>query len=184
MIYLSKDIVLDITKDYGIGKKGKQMKLTEQINIDLKNAIINDDKESKKALRQIKSCYTEYKDKEADITDEIVIKICRKLIASEKRCIVMAKIPQSKLASLGKKVDEYIQSEINRLDSDLVSSSKYIQTIMNYIPKEPSDDEIKQWLSDNLDLDSYKNRMMAMKELKAQFPMCDGNKLKTILMNI
>lgn len=160
------------------------MKLTETINANLKSAIINKDIEKVKALRQIKSCYTDYADKEKDITDKHVIKICRKLIDSEKMCLVMANLSQDTIASFGKKVDEFINNEIIRREKELVDMSVYIQTLMSYIPKEPDETDIKIWIANNIDFSKYKNKMMAMKDIKNQFPMCDGNKLKNILNNI
>lgn len=132
--------------------------IEERIRKDLTNAQLARDACRVEALRLILGEIPRLNKKlNEKATDEEIINIIRKLIKSEKLVL------------------EYSGTNAN--------SSTYIKTLEKYIPKMMSDQEIKQWILDNIDLSAYSNTVQAMgkimKELKGK---ADGNIVKRVLI--
>ena len=54
----------------------------------------------------------------------------------------------------------------------------------SYLPIGLTEEDIIEFVSENLDLSSFKNKMQAMGPIMKQFPGCDGNFVKSILMKL
>ena len=97
----------------------------------------------------------------------------------------------------------YIQKHITESDVDGISPSdlkklvnKEIQDLgdelytleiiiaESYLPPQPSTEEIKNYISDNIDFSQFKNKMQAMGGIMKAFPGCDGNFIKDILLKL
>lgn len=131
------------------------MSLQEQIRQDLKAAMKDRDEEKKSALRVLIGEFGRAESK--DLTDAEVVKIIKKMIKSE----------QDSLEQSGG-----------------TSASRYLQILESYLPKRASDDEIRQWITDNIDFSQYKNKMQAMRDIMAHFgESADGSRVKEILGN-
>lgn len=139
-------------------------------NLKLKNEI------NVSALRQIKSLYVKYADKEIDITPENILKIIKYLIDSELKTIVYK---TTQITS-----DKDAAEFINNNREMLISKSEYIKFLISLLPKEKSEEEIKQWIKKNIDFSKFNPRIKCMKEVKTQFSEVDGNKLKTIILSM
>ncbi len=94
---------------------------------------------------------------EKELSDEQVVGIIKKLIKSEREL----------LAASGEKNSEFI-------------------TIMEgYLPKQVEEEEIRRWITDNVDFSSFKNKMQAMRPIMAHFgSSTDGNVVKNILQSL
>ncbi|MFW6054697.1 MAG: hypothetical protein ACOC9D_02240 [Thermodesulfobacteriota bacterium] len=91
--------------------------------------------------------------KTKDVSDPEVVKIVKKLAASEKE--------------MGQRKDQ-----------------EYIEILESFLPEEAGEEEISEWIRQNIDFSRYKNKMQAMKDILAHFgPAADGNQVKDILMN-
>ena len=133
------------------------MRIQEQIKQDLKQAMKDKDEEKKNTLRIIIGEFGRAEAKE--LSDDEVIKIVRKLIKSE----------QESLEQSGKSA----------------SDSRYIQILESYLPQMASDEEIRQWITENIDFSHYKNKMQAMRDIMAHFgARADGNQVKQILQSM
>jgi len=133
------------------------MRIQEQIKQDLKQAMKDKDEEKKNTLRIIIGEFGRAEAKE--LFDDEVIKIVRKLIKSE----------QESLEQSGKSA----------------SDSRYIQILESYLPQMASDEEIRQWITENIDFSHYKNKMQAMRDIMAHFgASADGNQVKRILQEM
>jgi hypothetical protein len=129
------------------------MGLQEQIKKDLAAAMKAKDEEKKSALRVIMGEFSRQSQK--DISDPDVIKIVKKLIKSEKEV----------LAQSGGRTD-----------------NRFIQVAMAYLPQMASGDEIKAWISKNIDFSGFKNKMQAMGPIMKHFgDRVDGNIVKKLL---
>jgi uncharacterized protein YqeY len=129
------------------------MGLQEQIKKDLAAAMKAKDEEKKSALRVIMGEFSRQSQK--DISDPDVIKIVKKLIKSEKEV----------LAQSGGGTD-----------------NRFIQVAMAYLPQMASGDEIKAWISKNIDFSGFKNKMQAMGPIMKHFgDRVDGNIVKKLL---
>ncbi|MFW6216928.1 MAG: GatB/YqeY domain-containing protein, partial [Desulfohalobiaceae bacterium] len=58
----------------------------------------------------------------------------------------------------------------------------YIQLLEAFMPQEASQEEIAQWIRENVDFSKYSNKIQAMREIMAHFgARADGNTVKTVL---
>lgn len=94
---------------------------------------------------------------EKELTDDQVIQIIKKLIKSEKELLA---------ASGG-------------------SDSGYIAVLEDYLPAQASEDEIRAWISENINFSEFKNKMQAMRPVMSHFgSSADGNIVKKILQEL
>ena len=129
------------------------MTLQEQFKVDLKTAMKEKNEQKKNVIRVIMGEFARADSK--IVPDEDVIKILRKLIKSEKE--LLAK-------SSGEK------------------TSPFITIIETYLPDLASEEDIRMWITDNIDFTGYKNKMQAMRDIMGHFGQrADGNMVKTIL---
>jgi uncharacterized protein YqeY len=134
-------------------KRNTEMGLQEQIKKDLAAAMKARDEEKKDALRVIMGEFSRQSQK--DISDQDVIKIVKKLIKSEKEV----------LAQSGGGED-----------------NRFIQVAGDYLPRMATEDEVKAWISSNIDFGAFKNKMQAMGPIMKHFgDQADGNMVKKIL---
>ncbi|MCF8039199.1 MAG: GatB/YqeY domain-containing protein [Desulfohalobiaceae bacterium] len=90
--------------------------------------------------------------KTKDVSDPEVVKIIKKLAASERE--------------MGQRKDQ-----------------EYIDILESFLPEEAGEEEITEWIRQNIDFSRYKNKMQAMKDILVHFgPAADGNQVKDILM--
>lgn len=131
------------------------MTLQEQLRVDLKNSMKAKDSERTGAIRILMGEFGRQREKE--LSDEQVIAIAKKLIKSEREL----------LAAKGE--DE----------------SEFIRIMEEYLPKQASEDEIRQWVEANIDFSKFGNKMQAMKSIMNHFGAAvDGNSVKNVLQNI
>ena len=129
------------------------MGLQKQIKKDLMAAMKAKDEKKKSALRILMGEFGRHADKE--ISDGDVIKIVKKLIKSEKEVL-----------------DQSSGGTTNR----------YIEVIEAYLPKMASEEEIKAWITANVNFSTFNNKMQAMKPIMQHFGAnADGNTVKKIL---
>lgn len=131
------------------------MKLQEKIKAELKVSIKARDAARTGAIRILIGEFQRQPEKELD--DEQVIGIIKKLIKSEREL----------LAASGEK------------------ESDYIAVLEGYLPQQTSEEEIRSWISSNIDFSSYNNKMQAMRPIMAHFgASTDGNIVKKILQDL
>ena len=132
------------------------MTLQAQIKKDLMQAMKAKDAEKKNTLRIVMGEFARAETKE--LTDDAVIKVLKKLAKSERETIEQ---------------------------SGQSGESRYIEILESYLPQMASDDDIRQWVAENVDFSSYKNKMQAMKDIMGHFgPAADGSRVKDILQNM
>lgn len=134
------------------------MSILEKVKSDLKVAMLSSNDELKNATRVILSEVPRLNKKTGEeVTDDEMIKILKKLVKSEEE--VMS-----------------IKGE---------SDSKYLEILYSYLPSIPSDNEIKNWMKDNIDFSSLKNPGMAVPKVIAQFgAVVDGKKIIQLIKDI
>lgn len=131
------------------------MNLQEKLRDELKASMKARDTERTGAIRIIIGEFGRQMVKE--LNDEQVIAIIKKLVKSEKEL----------LASAGK------------------NNSEYLTILEGYLPQQVGEEEIKEWIKQNIDLSSFKNKMQAMRPVLAHFGnSADGNTVKKILENL
>ena len=94
---------------------------------------------------------------EKELSDEQVVGIIKKLVKSEREL----------LAASGQ------------------DTSEFIDVMEGYLPQQASEDEIREWIQENIDFSIFNNKMQAMKPIMAHFgSSADGNVVKNILQTI
>ncbi len=132
------------------------MTLQEQIKKDLMQAMKDKDNEKKGTLRVVMGEFARAATKA--LSDDEVIKIMKKLVKSERETL-----------------DQSGQAD----------DSRYIDILESYLPKLASDDDLRKWISENIDFSKYKNKMQAMKDIMGHFgSAADGNRVKEILQKM
>ncbi|MFP4257227.1 MAG: GatB/YqeY domain-containing protein [Desulfobacterales bacterium] len=128
--------------------------IQERIKQDLTRAMKEKDTELKNTLRIVMGEFGRGDKKQVD--DSEVVKILQKLIKSE----------HESLEHSGKDPAE----------------SRYLQILESYLPKMATDEEIRQWIAENIDFSKYKNKMQAMRDIMGHFgASADGGRVKKIL---
>jgi len=79
-------------------------------------------------------------------------------------------------------IKKLIKSEMETLAFSKMPGSEYLLILKGYVPREASEDEIKEWIRNNIDFGQFKNKMQAMKPIMAHFGgSVYGNTVKKIL---
>ena len=131
------------------------MSLQEKIQADLKIALKARDKERAGAIRILLGEFQRLPEK--TLGDDKVVSIVKKLIKSEREL-------------LAAKNEDH---------------SEYITILEGYLPQMASEDEIRQWIEDNIDFSELNNAMQAMRPIMAHFGSgADGNVVKSILQKM
>jgi len=132
------------------------MTLQAQIKKDLMQAMKAKDEKKKNTLRIVMGEFARAATKE--VPDDVVIKIIKKLIKSERETIEQSGQP---------------------------GDSGYIEILTSYLPQMATDDDIRQWITENIDFSTYKNKMQAMKDIMEHFgASADGSCVKNILQSL
>ena len=131
------------------------MTLQEKVRNDLKASMRAKDEARTSALRVLIGEFQRQPKKE--LADSEVVSIIRKLIKAESEMVALAKS----------------------------GSSDYLAVLESYMPKQPSAEEIREWVVDNIDFSQFKNKMQAMRPVMAHFAgTVDGNVVKKILESL
>lgn len=131
------------------------MSLQEKIQSELKVSMKAKDAARTGAIRILLGEFQRQPDKV--LADDKVIGIIKKLIKSERELI-----------AAGGQGDE-----------------AYISVLDGYLPKQASEEDIRDWISGNIDFTQFANKMQAMKPIMAHFgSSADGNTVKKILQEI
>ena len=131
------------------------MNLQEQIKKDLQGAMKAKEEEKKSNLRVIMGEFGRGAQKELD--DDAVIGILKKLLKAER---------------------EVLERQ------DLPTQSAFTELLESYLPQMATEDEIRSWISANIDFEQFKNKMQAMRPIMQHFgSSADGNTVKKILQS-
>jgi uncharacterized protein YqeY len=131
------------------------MTLQETIKNDLKTSMKAKDEARTSALRVLIGEFQRQPKKE--LADDEVLSIIRKLIKAETEMVARTK-------------------------SD---SSDYLAVLEGYMPKQAGEEEVREWMVNNIDFSQFKNKMQAMRPVMAHFSgAADGNMVKKILESL
>ncbi|WP_136799343.1 GatB/YqeY domain-containing protein [Desulfosediminicola ganghwensis] len=131
------------------------MNLQETIKSQLKDAMKAKDSARLGVIRILIGEFQRQPEKE--LSDEKVVGIIKKLIKSERELI----------------------------DAGGTGDLDYIANLESYLPQQASEEDIKTWISDNIDFSQFGNKMQAMKPIMAHFgSSADGNIVKKILQEL
>jgi len=131
------------------------MGLQTSIHDDLKKAMKAKDETRVSALRVLLGEFQRQGKKELDDTEAVAI--IRKLIKAERET----------------------------LDRTAQASSPYLEIIESYQPRQASEEEIRAWITANIDFPQMKSKMQAMRPIMSHFgSTTDGDTVKKILESL
>ena len=131
------------------------MTLQQLVKDELTVAMKAKDKAKTGAIRNLIGEFQRQPEKE--LSDDQVINIIKKLIKAEK---VLG-------AASGNE------------------DSAYIAALEEYLPKQASEEEIKEWITANINFDEFGNKMQAMRPIMTHFgSSADGNTVKKVLQEL
>jgi uncharacterized protein YqeY len=129
------------------------MGMQESISAELKSAIKQRDTARNSANRIFIGEFQRQPEK--DLKDQQVTALIKKLVKAEQELLAFSK----------------------------EATSDFIRILESYLPKQVSDDEIREWIRGNIDFSAFNNRMQAMRQIMTHFgSSTDGNVVKKILM--
>lgn len=131
------------------------MSLQEQFRDELKAAMKAKETDRIGAIRILIGEFQRQKEK--TLGDEQVIGIIKQLIKSERELLLAA----------GEE------------------SSKFLVVMEGYLPRQASEEELRAWIAENIDLSLFKNKMQAMGPVMKHFgSSVDGNVVKKIMQSL
>jgi hypothetical protein len=124
----------------------------------LQERIKNDLNESIKARNKektntLKLIYGELQRLEKTVTDEQAIIVLKKLLKYEEE----------------------------NLERSNLKESEYSLILKNYLPQQISEEDIKNWIINNIDFSQFKNKFESIRVIKENFPDSDGKIIKKII---
>ena len=158
--------IIDLEKIYNKGEEvimnleGGVMSLQKQIELDMREAMKVKAKETN-ILKYFVAEFSRRPNLNIDLTDAEVISLIKKYIKS---------------------IEETIKLTNKTTEEQLFE----IKVLSRYLPKQASEEEIKEWISSNIELPENPNaRMKYMKDIMKHFgSSVDGNVVKNILMSM
>jgi len=131
------------------------MSMQQDLQGGLKDAMKSKDKDRVSAIRILIGEFQRQPEKE--LSDDQVIGIIKKLIKSEREL----------LAAAGEQ------------------ESGYLLVMESFLPRQATEEEVSAWVSENIDIASFGNKMQAMKPIMAHFgSSVDGNLVKKVLQDM
>ena len=99
-----------------------------------------------------------------------------KIILGELQRQTQKELPDSEVVKIIRKLVGYEKEMGDKKDQE------YIDCLEHYLPEEATDQEIRDWIQNNINFAEYKNKMQSMKDILAHFgSRTDGNRVKQIL---
>jgi len=139
----------------------------------------------KTVARAIISMFPEIGKKPDQATDDDCIKLLKKYISQEKERLLYSEkhLTQSDVEGLKPaELKKLVNTKMTELAENL--TSPMIEIAQDYLPEQASEEEIENWIKENIDLTQFKNKMQAMGPIMKQFKGCDGNVVKRILQGM
>ncbi len=144
------------------------MNLYQKIKHDMKAAMLNKDNDVRDTMRLIMG---EYPSLTVAITLESGKKTTRVKNPEE--------ITDDDLLNI---IRKFVKSETTVLEFKNETTSDYLVLLNQYLPRMVTQEEIKQWIKENIDFSNFKNSMQAMGIIMKHYgKLADGNLVKKIL---
>jgi len=167
-----------------------KLAMMEEVRLRKKNDTSSDEYQKaiahKKVSRAIISMFPEINVKPDDATDDDVIRLLKKYIGQEKERAIyqFGHLKESDIdGKSASEVKNLVNNKIQEL-GDTLNTLDHIQIALNYLPKQATEDEIIEWINENLNLSKFKNKMQAMGPIMKHFKGADGNFIKGILLKL
>ena len=154
-------------KAYG-WKAGSGISLYDKIRQDMKQAMISKDNGVRDTMRLIMGAFP-------DLTVPITLESGKKTTRVKKA----EEITDDDILGI---IRKFAKAELTVLEHKKESSSDYLELLNAYLPKMASQDEIREWIEENVDLSAYKSPMQATGTVMKHFgKQADGKLVQSVL---
>lgn len=139
----------------------------------------------KYVVRSVLSLLPDEDIKPEDATDDDIIAMIKKVIFKEATSELYTQgfLTEKDIVGLSpKELTSLTKQKIYELNDQLHSLNMRIAA--SYLPKQATEEEIKQWITDNIDFSKLNNKMQAMKPTLEHFKGADGLVVKNIIMEL
>jgi uncharacterized protein len=136
----------------------------------------------KYVVRSVLSLFPDEDIKPENATDDDTIAMIKKVIFKEKTSELYNQRIFTEDVVVGlspKELTSLTKEKIFEMGDSLTNLN--IKIAESYLPKQATEEEIKQWISDNIDFSKLNNKMQAMKPTIEQFKGIDGLVVKNII---
>ncbi len=174
LLAIKDDLKVAMTKEVELRKQG----ITSGSKFE--NAIAH-----KTVSRAIISMIPELGIKAKDTTVDHIYKLLKKYSSNEKerQLYIDKHITKVDVADISASdLKKLVKKKILELGAKLYTLNILIAE--SYLPIGVTEEEIKDYITDNIDLSQFKNKMQAMGPIMKAFPGCNGNFIKDILLKV
>lgn len=145
--------------------------LLEKLKSDLKTAVRNRDTEAKNTIRQIMSEYP-------NLTVPLTLESGKKSFRLKKP----DEISDDDILGI---IQGLAKSEKTVLEMKKEAGSDYLRMLERYLPSMATREEIRQWITENIDFSDFKSPMQAMGPIMKHFgKLADGKRVKEVLAEL
>jgi len=142
--------------------------LLEKIRLDLKQAMLKSDPEVRSAMRLIMAEFPK-------LTIPLTLESGKKSTRLKKP----EEITDDDILGI---INGLVKSEQIVLEAKKQTTSKYLEILQTYLPRQATREEIEAWIKENIDFSEYKNKMQAMGAIMKHFgKTADGRQVNQIL---
>lgn len=160
----------DATEKYGWDAE-MGISLHDKIREDMKKAMMNKDTAVRDTMRLIIGSFP-------DLTVSIVLESGKKTTRVKKP----EEITDDDILDI---IRKFVKSEKTVLELKNETTSDYLELLNCYLPKMATEDQIKEWIHQNVDFTQFKSPMQAMGNVMKHFgKLADGSMVKEILKNM
>ena len=154
-------------KAYG-WKAGSGISLYDKIRQDMKQAMISKYNGVRDTMRLIMGAFP-------DLTVPITLESGKKTTRVKKA----EEITDDDILGI---IRKFAKAELTVLEHKKESSSDYLELLNAYLPQMASQDEIREWIEENVDLSAYKSPMQATGTVMKHFgKLADGKLVQSVL---
>ena len=144
------------------------LSLLAKIRQDLKQAMLKNDPEVRNAMRLIMAEFPK-------LTVPLTLESGKKSSRLKKP----EEITDDDILGI---INGLVKSEQIVLEAKKQATSKYLEILQSYLPRQATREEIEAWIKENIDFADYKNKMQAMGTIMKHFgKTVDGKQVNQIL---
>jgi len=142
--------------------------LLEKIRLDLKQAMLKNDQDVRNTMRLIMAEFPK-------LTVPLTLESGKKSTRLKKP----EEISDDDILGI---INGLVKSEQIVLEAKKQTTSKYLEILQAYLPRQATRAEIEAWIKENIDFSQYKNKMQAMGTIMQHFgKTADGKQVNQIL---
>lgn len=157
----------DTTPAYG-WEAGSGISLYDKIRRDMKQAMVRKDNSVRDTMRLIMGAFP-------DLTIPITLESGKKTTRVKRP----DEITDDDILGI---IRKFLKAELTVLEHKKEASSPYLELLSTYLPRMAGEEEIREWISENVDLTAFKSPLQATGTVMKHFgKQADGRLVQAVL---